>query len=113
MESSITDYLDGKSARYFNIVSKFGIVFDSISDKIFTIGTFVVLLSLNYYPNWFIFPLLLILTREFLIAGLRMSAAKEQVLLAAEKCEKVKTAVQMVGACVTIFAHCLIEVGAN
>lgn len=102
---SLTDYLDGKSARAFNVVTKFGIIFDAIADKILTIGIFISFLALNIYPSWYVFPTLVILTREFLISGLRMIAAKEQVLLAAEKSGKVKTAVQMVSSCITIGAR--------
>ncbi|CAL6019475.1 CDP-diacylglycerol-glycerol-3-phosphate_3-phosphatidyltransferase [Hexamita inflata] len=108
---SITDYLDGQAARYFKVITKFGILFDAIADKILTIGIFIAFLAQQIYPPWYVFPVLVILSREFLISGLRMIAAKEQIILAAEKSGKVKTAVQMVAACVTLGSMSFIELG--
>ena len=48
--SCISDYLDGKTARKYKIVSKFGSVFDSISDKVFVVGILVVMVSERLYP---------------------------------------------------------------
>lgn len=48
--SCISDYLDGKTARKYNIVSKFGSVFDSVSDKVFVVGILVTMVSERLYP---------------------------------------------------------------
>ncbi|CAL5979239.1 CDP-diacylglycerol-glycerol-3-phosphate_3-phosphatidyltransferase [Hexamita inflata] len=108
---SITDYLDGQAARYFKVVSKFGILFDSLADKILTVGVFITFLTKKIYPAWFVFPVLVILSRELLMCGLRMLAAKEQIVLAAEKSGKVKTAVQMVASCFSVGAISFRELG--
>ena len=74
--ASISDVLDGKIARHYKVVSKFGIFFDAIADKIMTIGVFITFIAKNIYPAYYVFPIQIILCREFLISGLRMLAAK-------------------------------------
>ena len=65
---SITDYLDGHIARKYNLTSKFGRVFDPLSDKILVIVT---LMYLSVLDNNILYPTFLLLMREFLISGLR------------------------------------------
>lgn len=72
---SVTDYLDGHTARKYNLVSSFGALYDALCDKIMVIGMFVALISLGMYPRYFVFPILVVVSREFLISGLRMIAA--------------------------------------
>ena len=100
--SCISDYLDGKTARKYNIVSKFGSIFDSISDKVFVVGILIVMVNERLYPSWSIYAVLIILAREFIISGMRIMAAARGVVLAAEKSGKIKTAVTMVAICMTI-----------
>ena len=64
---------------------------DALSDKVLTIGMFVSLLALGELEDWALFPVLLILSREFLITGLRLVAAGKGKTLAAEKIGKLKT----------------------
>ena len=68
---------------------------DALVDKILTMGTFVSLLALGIVGIWALFPILLILSREFLITGLRLVAAAQGMTLAAEKVGKVKTVMQI------------------
>lgn len=92
---ALTDWLDGWLARRLGQVSDFGKFMDALVDKIFTMGTFVSLLALGIVGIWALFPILLILSREFLITGLRLVAAAQGKTLAAEKAGKVKTVMQI------------------
>lgn len=92
---ALTDWLDGWLARRLGQVSDFGKFMDALVDKIFTMGTFVSLLALKIVPIGYLFPILLILSREFLITGLRLVAAAQGKTLAAEKAGKVKTVMQI------------------
>ncbi|KAH0572462.1 CDP-diacylglycerol-glycerol-3-phosphate 3-phosphatidyltransferase [Spironucleus salmonicida] len=108
--ASLTDYFDGAIARKYNVVTVFGQLFDALSDKVLTVGIQAVLISLGYYPSYFIFGFLCVITREFFISGLRMAAAKSGKVLAAEKSGKIKTAVQMVGICISFAGDSVIEI---
>lgn len=92
---ALTDWLDGWMARRLGQVSDFGKFMDALVDKIFTMGTFVSLLALGIVGIWALFPILLILAREFLITGLRLVAAAQGKTLAAENAGKVKTVMQI------------------
>lgn len=107
--ASITDYLDGKAARHFNVVTPFGILFDALCDKILVLGIFVTMLAFRLYPPSYAFAILFVLTREFVISGLRMVAASRGLVLAAEKSGKVKTAIQMVAVCLSLGARAIPE----
>ncbi len=98
--AAITDWLDGKFARERNIVSDFGKFMDALADKVLVLGVMVALLDLNYLnPVPGVVGMLIVLTvltREFMVSGLRMMAAMRGVVMAAEQAGKVKTIVQMV-----------------
>lgn len=91
--AAMTDWLDGWLARRMGQVSDFGKFMDALTDKIFTLGLFVGLLALLEL-QWALFPVLLILSREFLVTGLRLVASAQGVVLAAERAGKVKTMLQ-------------------
>lgn len=93
--AGLTDWLDGKLAREMGIISVFGQLMDALTDKILTVGLFVLFLSLGILKDWMVFMVLLILSREFLITGLRMVAAAKNVVLPAEKAGKLKTFFQI------------------
>ena len=99
---ALTDWLDGWLARRLGQVSDFGKFMDALVDKIFTMGTFVSMLALGIIGLWALFPILLILSREFLITGLRLIAAAQGKTLAAEKAGKVKTVMQITSICLFI-----------
>lgn len=94
-----TDWLDGKFARERNIVSDVGKFMDALVDKVLVLGVMVAVLDrglLHPVPAVIVVLLVLtVLTREFMISGLRMMAAKRGVVMAAERGGKVKTIVQM------------------
>ena len=93
--AGLTDWLDGKIARDMGIISVFGQLMDALTDKILTVGLFVLFVGLGILKDWMVFMVLLILSREFLITGLRMVAAAKNVVLPAEKAGKLKTVFQI------------------
>ena len=101
---AVTDWADGYYARKQGLVSNFGKLMDALTDKVFMVGLFISLLVIGILPEWTLPLLLLILSREFLITGLRLVAASEGVVLAAEKSGKHKTVSQMIAAILLLFA---------
>lgn len=99
--AALTDWLDGWLARRMGQVSDFGKFMDALCDKILTLGMFVSLLTMGVMDKWALFPVLLILSRELLITGLRLVAACKGITLAAEKVGKLKTVIQLT--CISLF----------
>jgi len=96
---ALTDWADGYSARKLRIVSNFGKLMDALTDKVLMVGLFVALVAMGILPGlWSLFLVLMVLSREFLITGLRLVAASSGVVLAAEKSGKQKTISQMIAA---------------
>lgn len=91
--ASVTDFFDGYLARKFNLQSDFGVIFDPIADKLL-VGS--VLLMLVKFDRAQLLPCLLILAREFTVAGLREFLAQLRVSVPVSKMAKVKTTVQMI-----------------
>ncbi|MFV0415508.1 MAG: CDP-diacylglycerol--glycerol-3-phosphate 3-phosphatidyltransferase [Chthoniobacterales bacterium] len=101
----LTDYLDGKIARQRNLITDFGKLMDPLADKILVASAFIILTEKGAMPAW---AVIVIISREFLITGLRTLASAKSVVLPAEKIGKHKTAWQMVTA---IFFLLLLAVG--
>ena len=101
---ALTDWADGYYARKQGLVSNFGKLMDALTDKVFMVGLFISLLVIGILPEWTLPLLLLILSREFLITGLRLVAASEGIVLAAERSGKHKTVSQMVAAILLLLA---------
>jgi CDP-diacylglycerol--glycerol-3-phosphate 3-phosphatidyltransferase len=90
--ASLTDMWDGHLARKYGITTGFGKFMDPLADKILTSTAFISFATLGYVKAWMI---LLIITREFLITGLRSLAAYRGMVIAPSTSAKVKTALQM------------------
>lgn len=90
--ASITDYFDGEIARRRKLVSDFGRLMDPLADKVLMAAAFICLIPERALPAW---AAIVIISREFLITGLRLLAASKGVVLPAEKLGKHKTAWQM------------------
>ena len=101
---ALTDWADGYVARNQGLVSNFGKLMDALTDKVFMVGLFISLLAAGVLPPWVLPLLLLILSREFLITGLRLVAASSGIVLAAEKSGKHKTVSQIVSAILLLMA---------
>ncbi len=89
----ITDFADGKIARLRNIVTNFGKIADPIADKILTTITLLCFLQKNLCSIWVI---LIIITREFAVSGIRITAAAQGEVIPANIYGKAKTVIQMV-----------------
>lgn len=90
--AGITDLLDGFLARKYHVESDFGRLMDPLADKIFILATFVMMLDYGMIPGWI---LIVILTREFMVTGLRTLASAKGVIISADRWGKMKTATQM------------------
>ncbi len=91
--ASITDWLDGHIARQRNLVTNFGKFMDPLADKILVISAFIMLVEKSIVFAWVV---IIIISREFIVSGLRLIAASNNVVLAAGKMGKLKTATQMI-----------------
>ena len=95
--ASLTDYVDGQIARKYNQVSDFGKFLDPLADKLLTIAAMVMFCQWDIFPAW---ALMIVLTREFAVTGLRLVAVGKGTVIAAGKSGKFKTASSMIGLCV-------------
>lgn len=93
--AAITDFLDGHVARKYNMVSNFGKFIDPIADKVLVLAAFILVIDNGSIPAVYsIIGIIIIITREFLIAGLRQCGAVAGKAIAADMFGKVKTFVQ-------------------
>ena len=95
--ASLTDYIDGQIARRCNQVSDFGKFLDPLADKLLTIAAMCMFCEWGSFPAW---ALMIVLTREFAVTGLRLVAVGNGTVIAAGWSGKVKTASTMIGLCV-------------
>ena len=95
--ASLTDYIDGYIARKYNQVSDFGKFLDPLADKLLVIAAMCMFCQWGMFPAW---ALMIVLTREFAVTGLRLVAVGNGTVIAAGKSGKVKTASTMIGLCV-------------
>jgi len=91
--AAITDFLDGYLARKLDLITNFGKLMDPLADKVMVMAGFVLLVELGKLPAW---AVIIILTREFLVTGLRLVAASHGRVMAAEALGKHKTIWQMI-----------------
>ena len=87
-----TDFLDGYLARKFNLQSDFGTMLDPIADKLLVGSVLIMLVRFGQAQE---IPCLLIMAREFLVAGLRDFLAQVKVSVPVSELAKGKTAMQM------------------
>lgn len=97
--ASLTDYVDGQIARKCNQVSDFGKFLDPLADKLLTIAVMTMFCEWGRFPAW---ALMIVLTREFAVTGLRLVAVGKGTVIAAAWSGKVKTASTMVGLCLIL-----------
>lgn len=104
--AGVTDYYDGALARRLKMASDFGRLMDPLADKIMMTAAFICLVPLHALPAW---AAVLIISREFLITGLRLLAASKGAVLSAEKLGKHKMAWQIVAVCFFLLLLALAE----
>lgn len=78
--ASLTDMLDGKIARKYNLVTNFGKFMDPLADKLLVCAALICLIELDRIPAWIV---IIIISREFIISGFRLIAADNRVVIAA------------------------------
>ena len=103
--ASLTDYVDGHIARKYNQVSDFGKFLDPLADKLLVISAMCIFCQWGLMPAW---ALMIVLTREFAVTGLRLIAVQKGRVIAAGWSGKVKTFSTMVALCFWIAFYDLI-----
>lgn len=91
--ASLTDMLDGKIARKYNLVTNFGKFMDPLADKLLVCSALICLIELGQLPSWMV---IIIVSREFIISGFRLVAAEQGIVIAASYWGKFKTTFQMI-----------------
>lgn len=97
--ASLTDLLDGKIARKYNLVTNFGKFMDPLADKLLVCAAMICLIEMDRIPAWIV---IIIISREFIISGFRLVAADNRVVIAANYWGKFKTTFQMIMVCLMI-----------
>ena len=90
--ASLTDLLDGKIARKYNMITDFGKFMDPLADKLLVCAAMICLVEMGRLPAWMV---IVIISREFIISGFRLVASDNGVVIAASYWGKFKTTFQM------------------
>ena len=107
--ASLTDMLDGKIARKYNLITNFGKFMDPLADKCLVTAAMLWFVEIGHMPGW---ALLIVIVREFAVSGLRMVAADKGRVIAAGWSGKVKTASTMVCICLMMLLPRFVELSA-
>ena len=91
--ATLTDMLDGKIARKYNLITNFGKFMDPLADKLLVCSALICFVDMHRMPTWVV---LIIIAREFIISGFRLIAAENGVVIAANYWGKFKTVSQMI-----------------
>lgn len=86
--AAITDTFDGRIARKYHLVSNLGIFLDLTADKVFVVAVLTAMVQVSVVPAWIV---IIIVSREFIVSGLRSLAAAQGVVIPAGKWGKQKT----------------------
>ena len=90
--ASLTDMLDGKIARKYNLVTNFGKFMDPLADKLLVCSAMICLIEKGALASWIV---IIIIAREFIISGFRLIASDNGIVIAASYWGKFKTVFQM------------------
>ena len=90
---SVSDYLDGRLARRYKVVSNLGVFLDLTADKVYVAALLIALVEVALVPAWVV---VIIVSREFIVTGMRSLAASEGVVIPAGRWGKQKTAITLV-----------------
>ncbi len=90
--ASLTDLLDGKIARKYNLVTNFGKFMDPLADKLLVSAAMICMIEKGMLASWIV---IIIISREFIISGFRLVASDGGIVIAASYWGKFKTVFQM------------------
>ena len=105
--ASVTDLVDGKIARKYNLITNLGKFLDSLADKMLVISVLIALVDLNRISSVWV---CIIVLREFAVTGIRMLASAQGVVMAAKMIGKIKTVTQMIAITYLMFETLLIKI---
>jgi CDP-diacylglycerol--glycerol-3-phosphate 3-phosphatidyltransferase len=100
--ASLSDWLDGFLARRLNLITTFGKFMDPIADKLLVAAALIALVALGSIEAWMV---IVLISREFIISGIRLVAAEQGRVIAASTWAKIKTAMQMILIIALLFSH--------
>ena len=98
--AAFTDYLDGALARRYGLITNFGKFMDPLADKLMVCAALVALTGTGEINAW---VTIFIVSREFIVTGVRLIAAEQGVVIAADRLAKLKTVVQIITVAFYIF----------
>ena len=104
--ASITDMIDGKLARKYNLITEFGKRMDPLADKILVIAALIMFIEKDLIFGWIV---LILITREILVISVRLVAVNSGKVIAASIWGKMKTVTQLIGIVVVLLEFSLME----